>query len=114
MCDGEEEYPSRWRERMRFLSVRESAGAQLLRLEEGLGRPAGRGALLGDDSYGAVRGVHDGDGVGCEGRCTVVCRQQYIRVSDLGHVVVRPAIKVLNCFYYLTIDQTACCQMSSL
>ena len=21
-----------------------------------------------------------------EGRCTVVCRQQYIRVSDLGHV----------------------------
>ena len=60
-----------------------SAGAQLLRLEEGLGRPAGRGALLGDDSYGAVRGVHVGDGVGCEGWCTVVCRQKYIRVQIL-------------------------------
>ena len=80
---------------MRFLSAPESAGARLLWLEEGRGRPAGRGALLGDDSYGAV---HDGDGAGCGGGCTVVCRQQYIRVSVLGHVVVRPAIKVLNCF----------------
>ena len=42
-----------------------------------------------------------------EGRCTVVCRQQYIRVSVLGQVVLRPAIKVLNCFYYLTIDKNS-------
>ena len=72
MCDGEEEIhqdgergnPSGWRERMRFLSAPESAGARLLWLEEGRGRPAGRGALLGDDSYGAVCGVHDHDGDG--------------------------------------------------
>ena len=72
MCDGEEEIHqdgerenlSGWRERMRFLSVRESAGARLLWFEEGRGRPAGRGALLGDDSYGAVCGVHDHDGDG--------------------------------------------------
>ena len=43
----------------------ESAVARLLRLEGGLGRPAGRGALQGDDCYGAVLGVLVGDGVGC-------------------------------------------------
>ena len=35
----------------------ESAVTRLLRLEGGLGRPAGRGALQGDDGYGAVLGV---------------------------------------------------------
>ena len=38
-----------------------SAVARLLRLEGGLGRPAGRGALQGDDGYGAVLGVLVGD-----------------------------------------------------
>ena len=41
----------------------ERAVARLPWLEGGLGRPAGRGALQGDDCYGAVRGDIVGDGV---------------------------------------------------
>ena len=73
----------------------ESAVARLLRLEGGLGRPAGRGALQGDDCYGAVLGVLVGDGE----------LQQEISRQNIR-------LQILNIEPTRLVSVTCCCQCS--
>ena len=61
--EDEEFHPSGWREKMSHIHQDcERTVARLPWLEGGRGRPSGRGALQGDDCYGAVLGVIVGDG----------------------------------------------------
>jgi hypothetical protein len=61
--EDEESLPSGLREKMsHFHQDCERNVARLPWLEGGRGRPSGRGALQGDDCYGAVLGVIAGDG----------------------------------------------------
>jgi hypothetical protein len=61
--EDEESLPSGWREKMSHIHQDcERTVARLPWLEGGRGRPSGRGALQGDDCYGAVLGVIVGDG----------------------------------------------------
>ena len=77
--EDEEFLPSGWREKMSCIHQDyERTVARLPWLEGGRGRPSGRGALQGDDCYGAVLGVIVGDG----GLQQEISRQN-IKIADL-------------------------------